>query len=117
MYHTNFISNVLFEKQGKGNKKQLRPKTKAINSIVAFLRSKGLKAEGVAKTSKAFADVMATLAGKPLEVKVGARRLSPAQLNYKRAIDNAGGLYVVTTNAEDFKAWYRDRETVKNTMP
>lgn len=108
---------VLLRKvQSKGSNKSTHClHSQVIKEITTFLRSKGIKAEGSANNPKAFADVFAELFGKPLEVKLIAKPLSPAQSQYKRSVESAGAFYVVVTNTEDFKAWYR--ETLKTAIP
>lgn len=53
-------------------------------------------------------DISAIVNGKPisLEVKVGNDKLSEAQIAQGEAITNAGGLYYVATNFEDFYQWW-----------
>lgn len=93
-------------------------KTKVVKSILEFLSSKGLTAEGTSQTSgrgsKRFSDVLTSIAGKPVEVLVGVKKLSKPQINFGRTISNSGGLFVSVTNAEDFRAWYyRAATTIK----
>ena len=108
MKQHNYTPNVLPGQRDKGTKPSLLfQKSKVINSIVAYLRSNGLQADGSARTSKSFCDIMANISGKPLEAKVIAKRLSQAQSQYKRSIENAGGIYVAVTDAEESREWYR----------
>lgn len=115
MITTHFTAPFKKSKQRKGSNKSTHcQRSQAIKAIVALLRSKGLKAEGSAKTSKAFADVFADFSGKPLEVKVITKRLSPAQSQYRRAVENAGAYYVAVANAEDFRAWYQNSKSFRS---
>jgi len=106
---SNFSTGIVLlrKEQSQGSNRTTRyQKNHVINSILAFLRSKGLNVEGSAKSSKSFCDIMAVLSGKPLEVKVIAKMLSQTQSRYKRSVENAGAFYVAVTNAEDFMDWY-----------
>lgn len=54
------------------------------------------------------ADISATIAGKSIkiEVKIGRDRQSEAQRQYQKAIELAGGIYVIATSFEQFLNWY-----------
>ena len=41
-----------------------------------------------------------------IEVKIGRDKMSPAQEKYKRAIEAAGGIYVIARNFTEFKSWF-----------
>ena len=55
-------------------------------------------------SSKGVADIQAIIMGSPgmIEIKFGRDRLSPAQERYKKAIEGAGGCYLVVRKFEDF---------------
>lgn len=54
------------------------------------------------------ADIAATINGRSVkvEVKIGADRQSRAQKDYQRAVEQAGGLYVIAKDFESFIEWY-----------
>ncbi|WP_372653684.1 hypothetical protein [Draconibacterium sp.] len=55
------------------------------------------------------ADISATISGKSvkIEVKIGKDRQSEAQKNYQKAVEKAGGNYVLATSFEQFFNWYK----------
>lgn len=55
------------------------------------------------------ADISIVVEGRAIkcEVKIGKDRMSAAQIKYKEDIERAGGLYVVATSFEQFRAWYK----------
>lgn len=65
---------------------------------------------GKSTSTRGSADLSATIAGRSvkIEVKVGRDRQSEAQRAYARAVEQAGGLYVVARDLEQFVAWYED---------
>ena len=65
---------------------------------------------GKSTSTRGSADLSATTAGRSvkIEVKVGRDRQSEAQRAYARAVEQAGGLYVVARDLEQFVAWYED---------
>jgi hypothetical protein len=54
------------------------------------------------------ADISATIAGKSvkIEVKIGSDRQSPAQHEYQKAVEQAGGIYFIASSFEQFMDWY-----------
>jgi hypothetical protein len=54
------------------------------------------------------ADISATIAGKSvkIEVKIGRDKQRPAQIEYQKQIEAAGGVYFITTNFAQFFLWY-----------
>jgi hypothetical protein len=54
------------------------------------------------------ADISATVAGKSvkIEVKIGRDRQSEAQRKYQKAIELAGGIYIIATSFAQFYEWY-----------
>lgn len=105
-----FLANVLLRKVlGKAYGKTERyHKSQIIRQITAFLRSEGCRsiASKFRNGGDSFADVQATIEGKPVEVLVGVKRLSKPQINYGKTISNSGGLFVSVMNAQDFRDWY-----------
>lgn len=55
------------------------------------------------------ADISAILYGKSvkIEVKIGSDRQSEAQKNYQLVVEQAGGIYLITTSFEQFFNWYK----------
>lgn len=55
------------------------------------------------------ADISATIRGRAVkvEVKIGRDRQSPAQKEYQRQVEHAGGLYYVAKNFTSFIEWYK----------
>jgi hypothetical protein len=54
------------------------------------------------------ADISATVGGRSvkIEVKIGRDRQSPAQIQYQKSIEKAGGLYFLAKDFESFFLWY-----------
>jgi hypothetical protein len=54
------------------------------------------------------ADISATINGRSvkIEIKIGADRQSDAQKAYEKAIVQAGGLYLICKNFDDFIDWF-----------
>jgi hypothetical protein len=108
---SNFTAgNVLLRKvQGKENYKSKRyRKSQVSRQITVVFWSKGLKAKAskLRKGGNSFANILAsTFAGKQLDVKIGLRRLSQAQLNYAWTITQAGGIFLLIASAMDFEEW------------
>ncbi len=59
-------------------------------------------------TTKGSADISATVHGKAvkIEVKIGKDRQSPAQKEYQRQVELAGGLYYIAKDFTSFVEWY-----------
>lgn len=58
--------------------------------------------------TKGTADISATIRGRSvkIEVKYGKDIQSDAQKNYQEMIENAGGIYIIARNFDDFVLWY-----------
>lgn len=54
------------------------------------------------------ADISATIYGRSvkIEVKIGKDVQSDAQKKYQKEIENAGGVYIIVKNFDDFIEWY-----------
>jgi len=95
----------------------LLQKSKTVRKTITFIRRRGGQATGNTRTAhkgrEAYADIIATIAGQPVEVLLGVRRLSPARLNYSRSITAAGGIFLVITTVREFEDFYN--ETFKST--
>jgi hypothetical protein len=57
------------------------------------------------------ADISATVKGRSvkIEVKIGNDRQSEAQKNYQRAVEQAGGVYVIASSFEQFLEWFKGK--------
>lgn len=60
-------------------------------------------------TTTGTADIHATIKGisVKIEVKIGNDKQSPAQKEYQRSIERAGGLYHISRNFASFSWWYK----------
>ena len=95
-------------------------------AIIAFIKLRGGQAERITSSGRVIqhrgratyipgtstngtADISATIKGRSvkIEVKIGADRQSPAQIAYQKAIEKAGGLYVIAKDFTTFCGWYR----------
>jgi hypothetical protein len=97
------------EQRKFSNKSAVSQKSQIIQQIAAFIRSQGWSVAGISPASsgnETYSDLLATIAGRPVEVLVGVRRLSPSQIRYKSSIQNAGGCYAVVADRNSFKSWY-----------
>lgn len=63
-----------------------------------------VKTNGTRGTS----DISATIKGfsVKIEVKIGRDRQSPAQLEYQKAVEAAGGVYFIAKDFQSFYKWY-----------
>ncbi|MCK9422907.1 MAG: hypothetical protein M0Q38_09930 [Bacteroidales bacterium] len=54
-------------------------------------------------------DISATIKGRSIkiEVKVGGDKQRPAQVEYQKKIEAAGGLYVIANSFQQFYEWYQ----------
>ena len=81
---------------------------KIVNDILGSTRTIGsvkwIKGTGTNGTS----DISATIHGKSVkvEVKIGADKQSPAQKEYQKKIEDAGGIYFIAKNFNSFYEWY-----------
>lgn len=59
-------------------------------------------------TTKGSADISAIISGKAvkIEVKVGKDRIRPDQITYAQSVIQAGGVYIIARNFEEFYQWY-----------
>lgn len=70
------------------------------------------KAKWIKPTStNGTADISATIQGKAVKIEVkcratGDRYQSQAQIQYQKAIEQAGGLYIIARDFEGFYSWY-----------
>lgn len=60
--------------------------------------------------TKGTADISATIRGRSvkIEVKIGRDRQSEAQIAYQANVEQAGGVYVIARNFDDFLNWYNE---------
>lgn len=54
-------------------------------------------------------DIHATIKGKSvkIEIKIGLDKQSPAQIQYQKSIEKAGGIYYIAKDFTSFAWWYR----------
>lgn len=94
---TNFFDN-------KGIKRQ---KSSATKTIAIFLNSIGLKViPSRSSARRPFADMLTTIADIPVEIYLGLRGLSHADLNYRRSITAANVIFLIVTSAKEFEEHY-----------
>lgn len=55
------------------------------------------------------ADISATIHGRSvkIEVKIGRDKQRPAQMEYQRSVEAAGGVYFIATTFQQFYDWYQ----------
>lgn len=55
------------------------------------------------------ADISATIKGRSIkiEVKIGKDRQSDAQKEYQKNIEKAGGIYIISSDFDEFIMWYK----------
>ena len=82
--------------------------TRRTYNVAGCLRQVGSLRWGKSTSTAGSADISAVVFGcaVKVEVKAGNDRQSSAQRSYAKAVENAGGLYVVARNFEDFVGWY-----------
>lgn len=82
--------------------------SKTFTDALGFTRQIG-SIEWVPGTgTKGSADISATIQGRSvkIEVKIGADRMSQAQKDYQKSIEEAGGIYYIARNFGEFETWY-----------
>ena len=108
-----FSTPQIKSRQDKGNEKKSNwQKQQAVKEIVGYILQNGGRATGINKTKKSsikirnYADIMGDFAGHPFELLVGTRRLTPSQINYKEAVQNAGIAYRAVNDLNGFTKWF-----------
>jgi hypothetical protein len=81
---------------------------KVITDVVGFKREIGSDKWIPGTGTKGSADISSTIKGRSvkLEIKFDKDRQSDAQKDYQKAIENAGGTYIIVRNFDDFIEWY-----------
>jgi hypothetical protein len=81
---------------------------KVITDVVGFKRKIGTDKWIKGTGTKGSADISSTIKGKSvkIEIKFDKDRQSEAQKDYQKAIENAGGTYIIVRNFDDFIHWY-----------
>lgn len=84
---------------------------KEVENIGGAIRSIGSTKWIPGTSTKGSADISATICGRSVkvEVKIGKDRQSDDQIAYQHNVENAGGLYFVARNFDDFLAWFNDK--------
>jgi len=72
---------------------------------------KWIKGSGTVGTS----DISATIQGRSVKIEVkceatGDKKQSQGQIDYQRQIENAGGIYLIVRNFEEFFFWFTKRK-------
>jgi hypothetical protein len=96
--------------------------TKTVKDVLGFTRVVGSVSWQKGTGTKGSADISATIpmvvnnmkvgVSVKIEVKYGKDRQSEDQKKYEHSINEAGGIYVIARNIDDFIQWYD--ETFKN---
>ena len=96
--------------------------TKIVKDVLGFTRVVGSVSWQKGTGTKGSADISATIpmqvngikfgVSVKIEVKYGKDRQSEDQKKYEHSINEAGGIYVIARNIDDFIEWYD--ETFKN---
>lgn len=62
------------------------------------------------------ADISATINGKSvkIEVKVGKDKQRPAQAEYQKQVETAGGIYLIISSFDEFYDWFQKRREAAN---
>jgi hypothetical protein len=61
------------------------------------------------QSTKGTADISATIRGRSVKIEIKQKdKQSEAQKQYQEAIENAGGVYIIVRNFDDFVIWYND---------
>jgi len=61
------------------------------------------------QSTKGTADISATIRGRSVKIEIKQKdKQSEAQKQYQQAIENAGGVYIIVRNFDDFVIWYND---------
>ncbi len=59
------------------------------------------------QSTKGTADISATIRGRSVKIEIKQKdKQSEAQKQYQKAIENAGGVYIIVRNFDDFVTWY-----------
>lgn len=90
------------------NTGRMLDKRKTFTDVVGNRRQIGTSTWIPGTGTKGTADISATIAGRSvkIEVKILADRQSPAQQEYQKAVEKAGGIYVIARSFEQFYDWY-----------
>jgi hypothetical protein len=83
-------------------------RTKIVTDVVGFQRTVG-SVEWVKGTgTKGSADLSCVIAGKSVkaEIKIGKDRQSEHQKKYEQGITQAGGVYIIVKDFDEFIEWY-----------
>ena len=81
---------------------------RTVTDVVGITRRVGSITWVKTTSTRGSADISATINGRSvkIEVKTGKDRQSQAQKEYQRAVEQAGGLYVIAESFEQFLEWY-----------
>jgi len=81
---------------------------KVVTDVVGFKREIGSDKWIKGTGTKGSADISSTIKGRSvkIEIKFDKDRQSDAQKDYQKAIENAGVIYIIIRNFDDFIEWY-----------
>ena len=109
MFHNNHTSNVLLRPQNKGKQKKLKIQ-QPIKEVAAIAILNGAHITGIKTNPKPrtviYSNITGELFGQHFELLVGTKRLSPPQLRYKAAVQNAGIMYHADNDLNGFTKWF-----------
>lgn len=82
---------------------------RAYTDVVGRTRQIGSLTWIKSTSTRGSADISATINGRSvkIEVKVGKDRQSEAQKSYQKAVEQAGGIYFIAKDFEQFLEWYK----------
>ena len=84
-------------------------KTKVVKDVLGRERKIGSMQYIKGTSTNGTADISSIINGKSvkIEIKIGADRQSQAQKQYQTATEKAGGIYLITTNFDEFMEQYK----------
>ncbi len=87
---------------------------KTFQDVVGFQRTIGTVKRIKSSSQVGSADVSAIINGRSvkIEVKVGKDRQSPAQKQYQRQVEAAGGIYLLISSFQQFYDWFQTQKGV-----
>lgn len=87
---------------------------KTFQDVVGFQRTIGTVKRIKSSAQTGSADVSAIINGRSvkIEVKVGKDRQSPAQKQYQRQVEAAGGIYLLISSFQQFYDWFQTQKGV-----
>ena len=105
-----FITYIGGQAERISNQGQYRDNTKVVTDVLGRKRTIGTASWTKGQGTNGTADISALYRGKSfkIEVKIGKDRMSQAQLRYKQSVEQAGGIYIIARNFDDFINEFRE---------